>query len=796
MTLDRTEVDVTNSSMIRYDRRPDGIVVLTLDDPQRSVNTMTAGYVAAMGAALDRLDKERSAGGPDAPTGVIITSGKSNGFMLGMDLKEFTAPDRAGATGAGPFSGRGTDGTGPFSGRGTGGTGPSPGRATSMAEAMYAATGVVKDQFRRLERLGIPVVAALNGTALGGGLEIALACHHRIVLDDPGIRLGLPEVTLGLLPGGGGVTRVVRMLGVQEALTSVLSQGQRLRPAKARELGLVDDIAATPDELLDKAVAWIGAHPGATQPWDAPGYRMPGGRPSDKALAMLLPAFPATLRKQLKGAHYPAPHAIMCAAVEGAAVDVDTALRVESRWFASLVDTPVQRNMTQAFFFDLQHVNRGGSRPDVPEEFRVDRVGVIGAGMMGAGIAYACASRGIEVVLVDVSMAAAERGKEYSRRLLEKAVRRGRVDAAGRDATLDRITPTGALGDVVDCGLIVEAVFEDLALKQETYRRLAAILDPAVVIASNTSSLPITSLAQALDDPERMVGLHFFSPVERMPLVEIIRGRRTSPATLARGYDLVRQIGKTPIVVNDSRGFFTSRVFGTYVLEGLAMLAEGVPAASIEQAALQAGYPVGPLAVVDEVTLTLPVKLRAEARAAGVETPSHPGEAVLDRMVAAGRTGKAAGRGFYDYPGDGPKRLWPGLAEMFGTRSGPPAVPMRDMRERLMFAEALESVRCLTEGVLESVPDGNIGSLFGVGFPPWTGGVLQYVDGYDPSAAAGAQPHPDLERSPVGVAGFVARARELAARYGERFTPPADLVEVAGRGGTLRAGLTERPAGS
>jgi 3-hydroxyacyl-CoA dehydrogenase/enoyl-CoA hydratase/3-hydroxybutyryl-CoA epimerase len=702
--------------MISWEQRSDGVVVMTLDDPDQSSNTMNQAYVHAMAATVDRLEAHR-----DSVRGVIVTSGKDS-FLLGMDLKEFTAGVARG---------------------GAGGANGDPRRA------VFDAATVVKAQFRRLETYGRPVVAALAGTALGGGFELALACHHRIAVDRPDAQFGLPEVTLGLLPGGGGVTRVTRLLGLQDALTNVLLQGQRMRPAKARDVGVLDELVSSPSELIDAAVAWIEANPKAAQPWDRPGYRMPGGRPSDRSMAMLLPAFPANLRKQLKGAHYPAPHHIMCAAVEGAQVDFDTALRVEGRWFADLVGTPIQRNLTQAFFFDLQHLNRGGSRPaSVPRSAPEARVGVIGAGMMGAGIANACAKRGIDVVVMDVSAEAAARAA----------------------AKHERITATDRLEELAGCQVVIEAVFEDHALKHDTYRRLAEILDPDALVASNTSSLPITSLAVASADPARFIGMHFFSPVERMPLVEIIRGEQTGDAALARAYDLVRQIGKTPIVVNDSRGFFTSRVFGTYVMEGLAMLAEGVPAPSVEQASLSAGYPVGPLAVLDEVSLSLSVRLREEARKAGVAGPPHPGEPVIERMVALERTGKAAGAGFYDYPAvGGSKRLWPGLAAEFGAAPGPPKIPFEDMRQRLLFAEALESVKCLDEGVLTSVPDGNIGSIFGIGFPAWTGGALQYVDGF-----AG------------GVAGFVARARELASAYGDRFTPSPELVERADRGVPVR----------
>jgi 3-hydroxyacyl-CoA dehydrogenase/enoyl-CoA hydratase/3-hydroxybutyryl-CoA epimerase len=687
-------------ALIHWDRRADGIVVLTVDDPDRSTNTLTARYVQEMGTTVDQLEAAKA-----GLTGVIVTSGKAS-FLVGLDLKEFAAG----------------------------------GELRDLARGAE----IVKAQFRRLETLGVPVVAALTGTALGGGLELALATHHRIAVGSPAARFGLPEVTLGLLPGGGGVTRVTRMLGLQQALTAVLLEGRRLNAHRAHEIGLLDEIVATADELVPRAVEWILANPHAAQPWDLPGYRMPGGRPSDPKMAMLLPAFPATLRKRLKGAPYPAPVAIMSAAVEGAQVDLDTALRIEGRWFATVVGSPVQRNMTQAFFFDLQHLNRGGSRPQaVPPTAAPARVGVIGAGMMGAGIAYACARAGIDVVLLDTARDLAEKGRT--------SVPDRRATPEERDARLARITATDSFDDLAGVDAVIEAVFEDLALKHEVFAKIIKIVGPDTLLASNTSSLPIASLAAGVDDPTRFVGLHFFSPVDRMPLVEIVRGRATGDETLARAYDLVRLIDKTPIVVNDSRGFFTSRVFGTRVMEGLAMVAEGIPAATVEQAAAQAGYPVGPLAVIDEVTLTLGARLRAEARKAGIDTPPHPGEAVQDRLIALGRAGKKAGAGFYDYPAGEPKRLWPGLAAEFGNPGlDPAALSMKDLTERLLFIEALEARKCLREGVLTSTADGNIGSLFGIGFPAWTGGVLQFAETYP---------------------GFEARARELAARYGDRFLP-------------------------
>lgn len=709
--------------MIRWEATDGGVVVLTLDDPEQGTNTMNDRFLTSFASTVERLEAER-----DTITGVIVTSAK-DGFLAGADLKAVLAATE------------GAD-------------------QSAVAVGGYAACERLKGLLRRLELLGRPVVAALNGTALGGGFELSLACHYRIAVDRPDARFGLPEVSLGLLPGGGGTVRVSRLIGIVDGLMKVLLQGQRLRASQAHEAKLIDQLVSSREDLVPAALAWLGSDAAtSTQPWDRSGYRLPGGRPSDPSFAAMLPSFPANLRKQLKGANYPAPRAILSAVVEGAQVDVDTALRIESRWFATLLGSQVQRNMTQAFFFDLNHLNRGGSRPsDVPRT-TVTKVGVIGAGMMGAGIAYACARAGLQVVLVDVALASAERGKAYSANLLDRAVQRGRSTVEKRDALLARISPTDDLSTLAGCDAVIEAVFEDLALKQETFAKVAGIVGPDCLLASNTSTLPISSI---LDSPN-FVGLHFFSPVDRMPLVEIVRGTQTSDQALARGFDLVRAIDKTPIVVNDSRGFFTSRVFGTYVMEGIALLGEGVPAASVEQAALQAGYPVGPLAVTDEVTLTLGRKVRVEARKAGVDLPTHPGEAVVDRMVNEfERYGKSTGKGFYDYPAEGPKHLWPGLAEAFGAIV-PPTVPMRDMRERLLFAEVLESVKCLDEGVLTGTADANIGSLFGIGFPAWTGGVLQFIETY-----------------PGGVPAFVARARELADAYGPRFTPPDSLLARAG----------------
>lgn len=724
------------SSTIRWQRSDDGIVTLVLDDPGQSANTMNAAFQQSLAEVADRLEAER-----DGIRGVILTSAKKT-FFAGGDLRELIAvtPDRA--------------------------------------QQAFDAGLRVKRDLRRIETLGVPVVAALNGAALGGGYEIALACHHRIALDAPGSKIGLPEVTLGLLPGGGGVVRTVRLLGITDALLKVLLQGTQYSPRRALAAGLVHEVADTEEEMLAKAHAFIDDHPDARQPWDAEGYRIPGGTPADPAFAAALPAFPATLAKQTGGAPYPAPRNILAAAVEGAQVDFETAQVIEARYFTELVAGQTSKNMIQAFFFDLQAVNAGRSRPQGTGPRPVRRAAVLGAGMMGAGIAYACARAGIEVVLKDVTLENAQHGKAYSEGLLAKAVAKGRTTEAERDAVLARITPTADVAELAGCDAVIEAVFEDPALKHKVFQEVQHVVAPDALLCSNTSTLPITLLAEGVERPADFIGLHFFSPVDKMPLVEIIKGERTGDEALARAFDLVRQIRKTPVVVNDSRGFFTSRVIGRFINEGVAMIGEGVPAASVEQAAAQAGYPAKVLSLMDELTLTLPRRIRDETRKAveesgGTWTP-HPADTVLDRMVEEfGRPGRSGGAGFYDYVDGKRAGLWPGLAEHFGTADAA-AVPFEDLKERMLFSEALDSVRCLEEGVLTSVADANIGSVLGIGFPGWTGGVLQYINGYE-----------------GGVPGFVARARELQAAYGERFAPPALLLEKAEKGETFTDRLTD-----
>jgi 3-hydroxyacyl-CoA dehydrogenase/enoyl-CoA hydratase/3-hydroxybutyryl-CoA epimerase len=718
----------TERSAITWAKDANGIVTVTLDDPDQSVNTMNALYQESMGRVVQRLQAEKG-----TTRGVIITSAKKT-FFAGGDLDLLIKAE------------------------------------PKDAEPFYRHVRELTAQLRTLETLGIPVVAALNGSALGGGLEIALACHRRIAIDDPKAEFGCPEVTLGLMPGGNGVVRTVRMLGIQSALMNVLIQGQRMKPEQAKSVGIVDELVKDREALLAAARDFIKANPSVKQPWDRDGYKIPGGTPSTPALAMQLPAFPSNLKKQLKGAEMPAPKLIMAAAVEGAQTDFDNAAKIESRYFVELATGRVSKNMIKTFFFDLQKLSAGANRPkDIPK-WEPKKVGILGAGMMGSGIAYVAARAGFPCVLKDVSRTKAEQGKGYSAKLLDKAVGKGRLTRAAADDVLARIHATEDVASLEGCDMIIEAVFEDRELKAKVTKEAEKAARRGALLCSNTSTLPITGLARAAIARTNFIGLHFFSPVDKMPLVEIIVGKETSDEALARAFDFVLQIKKTPIVVNDSRGFFTSRVFGTFVMEGIAMLAEGWSAASIEQAALQNGSPIGPLAVCDEVSLELNRHVREQSKkdfaAEGKTYREGPADALIDKMcLELGRKGKAAGAGFYEYPKESKKFLWPGLEEHFGKadRRRPSPTEFAVLRDRLLYIASIESIRCLEEGVVRSVGDANIGSIMGIGSPPWTGGTLQYVD-Y------------------VGARRFTTRARELAERHGERFEPPKILVERAEKG--------------
>src|SRR3954471_8957015 len=741
--MTQTQQSTTNDqTAVRYERDADGIVTLTLDDPTASANTMTELYRDSMAAAVRRLEDE-----VDEVAGVVVASAKKT-FFAGANLGLMLQAE------------------------------------PEDAPTLFAGIEATKADLRRLETYPRPVVAAINGAALGGGFEIALACQHRIVVDDAAAQVGLPEATLGLLPGGGGVTRIVRMLGLQSGLMDVLLQGTRFKPADALGKGLVDEVVATRDDLVPAAKAWILEHrddaDAASNPWDRQGYRMPGGTPQSPKLAAFLPAFPALLRQQTKGAIYPAQRAILSAAVEGASTDVDTASRVESRYLTSLIVGQNFKNMTQAFFFDLQAINAGKFRPAGFERFTATKVAVLGAGMMGAGIAYSCARAGMQVVLKDVSLEAAERGKAYSEKLNAKGLERGKLTPERSEEMLARITPTSDPADLAGCDLVIEAVFEDPSLKHQVFAEIAGHVNPDALLCSNTSTLPISELATGVDRPADFIGLHFFSPVDKMPLVEIIRGAQPSDEALAKAYDVVLQIAKTPIVVNDSRGFYTSRVIGFMVNEGMAMLAEGVHPYSIERATTQAGYPAPVLQLSDELNLELMAKIaKASKEAAEREGKEygHPGLAVVDKMIEAGRAGRLRGAGFYDYDENGSRgSIWPGLAELFPVAEK--QLPLRDIKDRMLFAEALETAKCFEEGVIESSAAANIGSIMGIGFPPMTGGAAQFMAGYQDPA------NPD---GPIGLAAFLERADQLAAAYGPRFEATPWLRDLGATGGSFPA---------
>jgi 3-hydroxyacyl-CoA dehydrogenase / enoyl-CoA hydratase / 3-hydroxybutyryl-CoA epimerase len=812
-------------SNIQYQKDAQGIITLTFDAQGAPVNTMNAAFQAEFIQIVEKISVEVTAN-KDSVTGVIMASAKST-FFAGGDLRSLIAAQP-------------TD-----------------------AQSFYNGLQATKLAMRKLETLGKPVVAAINGSALGGGLELALGCHYRVCINDDNVQIGFPEVTLGLLPGAGGVVKSVRIMGLQAALP-LLTEGTRISPSKALAAGWIHALVNSKEELITSARNWIAANPVAKQIWDDPKYKIPGGSPSSPAIAGLLSVAPAMLTEKTRG-NYPAPEAIMAVAVEGAQVDVDTALRIESRYFTQLAVGQVSKNMIGTFFFQMNEVKAGKSRPADIAKSKVKKVGILGAGMMGAGIAWACASKGIACVLKDASIEKAQAGKAYSAKLLAKRVEKNRMTAQAAQSILELIHPTDMVLDLSDCDLVIEAVFENRDLKAKVTKETEAVIASNVVFASNTSTLPITGLAQASVRPEQFIGLHFFSPVDKMQLVEIIKGTKTNAETIAKAYDFVLQIGKTPIVVNDARGFYTSRVFGTYVNEGMALLGEGMPAAMVENAGMQIGMPVGPLAVIDEVSLKLAddvlhqelADLEAKANATHAEhehkghdhaahnhaahnhdhghghddhkhehddhkhdhdhdhkhhehsdhEPSHqhdheahdhdghnhdhdhahdhagdhkhdkkphkhsiksermPESAVyvLEKMSHGyKRMGRAHGAGFYDYSSEG-KTLWSGLKTF---ERGGKVIAMGDAKDRMLYAQALETVRCMDEGVLESTRDANIGSIFGWGFPAYTGGTAQFIN------------H-------VGVANFVTRADELAGLYGARFTPTQSLRDLAAQGKKL-----------
>ena len=703
--------------MFHYTKDNDNIVTITMDMQGRSANVINAEFGKLWLEMIERLEKEKA-----EIVGVILTSAKST-FFAGADIDNLY-------------------------------------KQTNAQEIFDMCEGL-KKQLRRLETLGRPVVAALNGTALGGGFEIALACHYRIALNNPKAIFGLPEVGLGLLPGGGGIIRLTRMIGLQPALP-FLTEGKKLKVKDALSNGLINAIAETPEEMMEKAKEWIKANPKAINPWDDKAFKFPGGDARNPKVATMIPIVPAMTKKKTYG-NYPAVEAIINTAVEGSVVDFETATRIESRYFTSLAVGQVSKNMISAFWYNLNAINAGGSRPKGYDKYTTKKVGVLGAGMMGAGIAYVSVVAGMEVVLKDISMEAAEKGKAYSEGLLKKSVSKGKMSKEKAEEVLNRIKATDK-PEFENCDLIIEAVFEDRALKAKVTQEAESAMLSDGTFASNTSTLPITGLATASARPKQFIGLHFFSPVDKMPLVEIICGAETDDATLAKAFDYVLQIKKTPIVVNDSRGFYTSRVFSTYVMEGIAMLGEGQHPKSIENAGMKAGMPVGPLALTDEVSMKLMDHIRKQTEkdlaAEGKTAPHHPGFAVCEQLLAINRAGKAAGAGFYEYPQGGTKYLWPELTSMFPQNT---PLSQTEMVDRLLIVQALDTVRCLEEGVLRSVADANIGSIFGWGFSPFNGGTLQYING-------------------MGLKKFIEKAKALEAKHGDRFSIPNLLQQKADKG--------------
>ncbi len=704
---------------MHYDKDGDGIVTITMD-MSGPVNAMNDEFRQDFGEVVDKLGAE------EGLTGVVIASAKKV-FFAGGDLNELIAvtPDR-------------------------------------VEEFMQGITRI-KNMMRRLEKLPVPVVAAINGAALGGGYELTLACNHRIAYNHRSVQIGLPEVTLGLLPGGGGVVRLTKLLGLQAALPFLL-EGKRVDPVKALDAGMIHDLVTDLEQLVPQAKAWILENrdnpDAAVQPWDRKGYKIPGGGATSPAIQQAITGGTAMLMQKTRGL-LPAPEKILDIAVQALSLDLETALKIESRGLAALTLTPQAKNMISTFFFGLNKINSGASRPDVPKQ-KTSKVGVLGAGMMGQGIAYVSAMAGIDVVLKDMTQEAAEKGKAYTAKLLDKRVERGRTTPEQRDEILGRILATNKDEDLAGCDLIIEAVFENMELKHNVTRQLEGYLAEGGTWGSNTSTLPITQLAEASSKPENFVGIHFFSPVDKMPLVEIIVGEKTSDEALAKAFDYTQQIKKTPIVVNDSLGFFTSRTFGTYLDEGVRLLHEGVHPVLIDNMGKAIGMPVGSLQVYDEVSMELSRKAQATWREMGVEDKWGDGtilREVVDTMVVKnGRGGRHHGGGFYEYGDDGSRKVWPGLLDLY-YRSDV-CLPEDDMKDRLLFRQVIEALKCLETGVLRSEEDGNIGSIMGIGAPVWTGGLIQFVSTY-------------------GYDRFVARCRELAAAYGDRFDPPQIAVERA-----------------
>ncbi len=720
---------------IDYQVDKDGVAILTLDVKDRPMNVMTPEFMAdikELGAKL---------AGDEKVKGAVLTSGKDS-FMAGADLKAIVAE-------FGPDA--------------------------DVAE-VYKWCRALQQAYRNLETCGKPVAAAINGTALGGGLELALTCHYRVVANNPKAVLGLPEVTVGLLPGAGGTQRLPRLIGIEPAL-QLITQGKHLKPAEAVEAGFVNELVE-PGQEVAAARSWVLEHGDPEQPWDKKGFKVPGGAGLMNPSAIQTFMFGTALLQKMTNHNYPAPITIMSAVYEGTVLPIDKALDVETKYFVSLLLHPVSRNMTRTLFINKGAADKLVRRPQEPEKRLVTRLGILGAGMMGAGIAFVSARAGMQVVLLDTTKEKAESGKDYSRELLQKRIDKGRMTSDKAADMLERIQTTAEYDDLAGCELVIEAVFEDRQIKADVTARTEAVIADDAIFASNTSTLPITGLAEASRRPEQFIGIHFFSPVDKMPLVEVIVGKESNDVAIAQALDYIQQIRKTPIVVNDSRGFYTSRVFGVYTSEGARMLSEGVNPALIENVARHAGMPVGPLAVTDEVTLELAYHVMKQTREALGEdyVPSASDTVIGKFVVELDRKGKRFGKGFYDYPEGGKKHLWPGLKDLYPLADDQPR--SEEVKKRLLYSQAIETVRCMDEGVVTHPADADIGSIFGWGFPPYTGGTISFIE-------------------TEGLENFVAEADRLAKAYGERFAVPDSLRSMAENGETfyqLADAIEHRPA--
>ena len=707
----------------------DGVAVITWDAPDRSMNVMT---IEALGT-LEGLVEDALA--DEAVRGVVITSGK-DAFAGGMDLTAL----------AGLRDAAGDD----------------------PARGLFDGIMRIHALMRRIELAGMdpktkrggkPIAAALPGTAVGIGLELPLACHRIFVRDDPRAKIGLPEILVGIFPGAGGTTRLVRKLGAMAA-SPFLLEGKLSDPNKAKAAGLVDEVV---DDPLAAARAWVLEAKDAelVKPWDQKGYRMPGGTPYHPQGFMTYVGASAMVMGRTQGV-YPAAKAVLAAAYEGSLVPFDAALRVEARHFTAVLMNPSSTAMIRSLFLNKEALEKGANRPEVPDQ-KVSKLGVLGAGMMGAGIAYVAANAGVEVVLIDQAQEAADKGRAHAEGILDKGMKRKKVTQEKRDEVLGRITATTDYGALEGCDLIVEAVFEDPAIKADVTEKAEAAIPEDCVFATNTSTLPITELARASERPEQFIGIHFFSPVDKMMLVEIIRGERTGERAVAKALDFVRQLRKTPIVVNDARFFYANRCIIPYLNEGIRMVGEGVAPALVENAAKLVGMPLGPLQLVDETSIDLGVKIAKATRAAmGDAYADDAVDAVLFPMAEEGRLGRKSKAGFYNYD-EGGKRtgLWPGLAERHPPTERQPE--LTEVQHRLLMAQALEAVRAFEAGVLTDIREGDVGAILGWGFAPWSGGPFSWLD-------------------MIGAPFAVEVAEGLAAEHGERFEPPALLREMAASG--------------